>query len=461
MSALRSTDPASPDQVVAELPEPSAGDLEAALESCARAQPGWAADAPGRAAALEALADAVAARADPFASLMVREVGKPVTEARAEVTRAVAILRFYAQVALDPVGEVLPGSAPHTTVVVRRRPLGVVLAICPWNFPLAIPVWKAAPALAYGNAVLLKPATPAIGVAGLLAEAAAEALADGALTVIPAPGAAATALIDDPRMAGVSFTGSSAVGRSIVSLAAQAGKPAQAEMGGQNPAIVLEDADIDSAADMIVAGAMSYAGQKCTATRRAIAVGRAAGPLADALAERVRGLAVGDPREEATVVGPLIDAPAAEEFGRGVEAALASGARELARARKPASGGHYVSPVLLAQDDPAADVNQQETFGPLLTVLTASDEESALAAANSTGYGLVGAVHGRDLGRATEVATRLECGLQRVNAPTPGVDYYAPFGGERGSGHGPREQGRAAAEFFTKSRTLTIVAPRD
>lgn len=456
---LRSHDPSAPADLVAEASEPTLAELDSLLDAAAEAQGGWAAGATGRAAALDAFADAIGARGDALADQMVREVGKPVVEARAEVARAGAILRYHAQAALDPLGELLPGSAPGATVVVRREPLGVVLAICPWNFPLAIPIWKAAPALAYGNAVLLKPATPAIGVAKLLAEAAGEALPNGVLAVAPMSGALAAGLLDDDRVDGVTFTGSTSVGLSVAERLARRGAPAQAEMGGQNPAIVLADADLGAAADAIVAGSMSYAGQKCTATRRVIAVEPIAEALAEALAERVRALAVGDPADEQTIVGPLIDADALEQFESRLGEATAGGSVELARAEAPAAEGHFASPALLAADDPAAPVNQEETFGPLLTMLRVPDPERAVEAANATRFGLVGAVHGRDLGRAVEVASRLDCGLQRVNAPTPGVDYYAPFGGERRSSFGPREQGRAARDFFTSSRTITIVAP--
>ncbi len=249
--------------------------------------------------------------------------------------------------------------------------------------------------------------------------------------------------------------------------------PAQAEMGGQNPAVVLADANLDAAAAAIVGGAMGYAGQKCTATRRVVAVAEIADQLEQRLAELVAGLEVGDPRQPGVTVGPLISGQAAREFEDAIADALASGALETARARLdgggghngthggPSPAGHFVSPALLRQDDPAATVNQEETFGPLLTFLRVEDEEAAVAAANATRFGLVGAVHGRDLGRAQAVASQLDCGLRRINAPTPGVDFYAPFGGEGQSSFGPREQGRAAREFFTSSKTTTVVPSAD
>ena len=457
-STIRSVNPAAPDDVVAEVARPSPAELEAIIATAEAAQPEWARRATDRSTALSRLADAIAAREGDFADLMVREVGKPITEARAEIARAVAILRYYAQAALDPTGEVYPASTPDTTVVVRREPLGVVLSICPWNFPLAIPIWKAAPALAYGNAVISKPAGPAVGLGALLGELAAESLPEGVLTLAPISGSEAGPLLDDERIAAATFTGSTQVGLDVVGRLARRAAPAQAEMGGQNPAIVLDDADIDAAAARIVAGAMSYAGQKCTATRRAIAVGSAAEPLAEAITREVAALSVGDPAAEQTTVGPLIDERARSDFAARVEGAIGRGADVVARRAAPEGPGHYVAPTVLAIDDVDDEANQEETFGPLLTLIAVDDDEAAVAAANATRYGLVGAVHGRDLERAVAIANRLDCGLLRVNAPTPGVDYYAPFGGNRLSSHGPREQGRAAREFFTSTRTLTVVS---
>lgn len=457
VETIRSINPYRPSEVVAELPVTTPEEAERIIAAAVAAQPGWAADATGRSRALDRLADAVAARKESFVDLMIREVGKPTGEAAGEVDRAVAILRYYAQVALDANGQTFPGSSAGAQVVVRREPLGVVLAICPWNFPLAIPLWKSAPALAYGNAVLVKPAGVAIAVADLLFEASAEALPEGVLGQLRIGGARAGELLDDPRIAAVTFTGSTGVGLGVAERMARRGAPAQAEMGGQNAAVVMADADLDRAADAIVSGAMGYAGQKCTATRRVVALDEIADELETKLIERIETLGVGDPAAEGVTVGPLIDEKSAADFDRAVAAALESGGTELARAGDGSGDGNMVRPALIRQDDPAAAVNQEETFGPLLTVLRVADEDEAIAAANATEFGLTGAVHGRDLGRAVALSSRLACGLKRVNTPTPGVDYYAPFGGEGASSFGPREQGRAAAEFFTRTSTTTIL----
>lgn len=463
-ASVTSTNPYDPSDVVAEAAMSGPGAVSEAVDRAIVAQRSWAADAMLRSRSLAAFGEAVAARRDEFTALMVREVGKPVAEAAGEVDRAVAILRYYSQVALDPDGQTYPGSTPGARVVVRYEPLGVVLAICPWNFPLAIPLWKSAPALAYGNSVLVKPATAAVATAALLQSCADESLPPGVLGQAVMPGSEIAELLDDERIAAVTFTGSTGVGISVAERMARRAAPAQAEMGGQNPAVVLEDANLAAAADAIVSGAMGFAGQKCTATRRVVALAGVADELEHLVAERVAALTVGDPGDPAVTVGPLIGRQATEEFEQAVGDALAAGATETATAEAATGapdGSHFVSPALLRQDDPQATVNQEETFGPLLTFIRVPDVEQAIAAANATRFGLVGAVHGRDLGKAVGIASRLDCGLRRINAPTPGVDYYAPFGGEGQSSFGPREQGRGAREFFTASTTMTIVSPPD
>lgn len=454
---IESRNPTRPDETVATMPGLDLAGVEPLIGLSVDAGASWAGDAMLRSRSLASLADAIASLHGEFTHLMIKEVGKPVAEASGEVDRAIAILRYYSQVALDPDGEILQGSTRGARIVVRREPLGVVLAICPWNFPLAIPVWKSAPALAYGNTVLFKPAADAIGTAALLSECASETLPRDVFTLLPMSGATAGELLDDARISGVTFTGSTSVGLSVAERMARRGAPTQAEMGGQNPALVLADADLDEAADAIVSGAMGFAGQKCTATRRAIVVESVSSQMEEKLSERISAVVVGDPADEAVTAGPLIGASAVAQFNQAVEAAHTAGATALAVAEVLTSDGFFVAPTLLRQDDPGALVNQEETFGPLLTLIEVPDEKAALDAANSTRYGLVGAVHSRDLGHAVECAASLECGLQRVNAPTPGVDYFAPFGGEGESSFGPREQGRGAREFFTSTRTMTII----
>lgn len=459
-SQLLSYEPAHPERLVFSAPAMSASELEMALERCHESFPTWSSSAPARSAALTAFAAGIEAERERLRDLIVREVGKPLAEADAEVIRAAEIVRYFAQRALDPIAFGLPTSLPNGILSARRVPLGTTLLVCPWNFPLAIPIWKAAPALAYGNTVLLKPASAAIGVGSAIAEIAAETLPPGVLELALAGGGEVGALLDDERVAALSFTGSSDVGASLIARLAARGASVQAEMGGHNPAIVLADAELERAADLIVAGATGFAGQKCTATRRVIAVESVKERLVELLADRWCRLGVGEPTAAGVTVGPLIDRAALADFDAALEGAIEGGGEVLARAEAPSGEGWYCAPALVLLEDPAARANQEETFGPLLTVLGAADDEEAVRIANATPYGLVGAVHGYDLERASRLAARLDCGMQRVNASTTGADYNAPFGGTGASSFGPAEQGLAAREFYTEWRTLLVSSGR-
>jgi alpha-ketoglutaric semialdehyde dehydrogenase len=452
---LQSRSPQRPDDLLLEAEETGADAVAAAVQRAREAGAAWAA-APAlqRSAALIAAAEALEAAAGEVTGLMVREVGKPVTEARAETARGVGILRYYAQQALDPDGETYPGPSPAALLLSRRRPRGVAGLITPWNFPVAIPLWKTAPALAFGNGVVLKAASEATALALRLADLLAPALPEGLFQVVPGSAATATALIE--RADCVSFTGSVEVGRLVAAAATARGIPCQAEMGGLNASIVLPDANPERAAATIAGAAMAYAGQKCTATSRAIVVGDSA-PFTEALVAAVRGLAVGDPAEERTVVGPVINQPARRAVVEAAEEAAAAGGRILAGGGAGDGAGWFVAPTLVDGLPPTARLAQEEVFGPIAVVLPAADEDEAVAIANGVRYGLVGSVFTRDLDRALTLAARLDTGMIRVNAPTSGVDYLAPFGGEKDSSFGPREQGKAARDFYTSTRTITIL----
>jgi alpha-ketoglutaric semialdehyde dehydrogenase len=453
--ALQSRSPQRPDDLVVEVEEADAGAVAAAFER-ARATGGrWAAaSALERSAALVAAADALAGAAAEVTDLVVREVGKPVTEAGAEVARGVGILRYYAQQALDPDGETYPGPSPAGLLLARRRPRGVVGLITPWNFPVAIPLWKAAPALAFGNAVVLKPSPESTAVALRLAELLAPALPDGLLQVVPGGAETGTALVD--RVDCVSFTGSVAVGRRVAVAATERGIPSQAEMGGLNASIVLPDADPQRAAGVVAGAAMGYAGQKCTATSRAIVVGDPA-RFTEALVAAVGDLAVGDPADQATVIGPVITEPARARVVAAAEEAAAAGGRLLTGGTAGDGAGWFVTPTLVDRLAPDARLAQEEVFGPIAVVLAVADEDEAVRVANGVRYGLVGSVFTGDLDRALHLAARLDTGMIRVNAPTSGVEYLAPFGGEKDSSFGPREQGKAARDFYTSTRTITVL----
>jgi alpha-ketoglutaric semialdehyde dehydrogenase len=452
--ALQSRSPQRPDDLVVEVEEADAGAVERAVGLAREAAGRWAAaSALERSAALVTVGDALAAAAGELTALMVREVGKPVTEAGAEVGRAVGILRYYAQQALDPDGETYPGASPASLLLSRRRPRGVAGLITPWNFPVAIPLWKAAPALAFGNAVVLKPSPDATALALRLAELIAPALPDGLFQVVPGGAETGGAILD--RVDCMSFTGSVPVGRQVAVAATARGIPSQAEMGGLNASIVLADAEPGRAATVIAGAAMGYAGQKCTATSRAIVVGDP-GPFTEALVAAVEGLAVGDPADDRTVVGPVITDQARRRVVEAAEQAVAAGGRLLTGGKAPDGDGWFVAPTLVDGLEPDARLAQEEVFGPIAVVLAVADEEEAVRVANGVRYGLVGSVFTRDLDRALRLTERLDTGLIRVNAPTSGVDFLAPFGGEKDSSYGPREQGKTARDLYTSTRTITI-----
>ena len=457
---IRSLSPQQPSMVVAQSPSATPVDVAAAADRARRAQREWWGQvAPARAAALTAAANALRAKASEAAALIVAEVGKPAGEAAGEVGRAVAILEYYAQACYAPLGSVLPPSLPGM-LLTERRPHGVAGLITPWNFPLAIPLWKAAPALAAGNAVLLKPSPDSLGGAQWLAQLLANCLPANLFQVVPGGPVTGAALVENSDV--ISFTGSAGVGRRVAMAAVERGVPVQAEMGGQNAAIVLPDADPAAAAAMIAGAAMGFAGQKCTATRRVIAIGDAArvAKVTEALVAAVRALEPGDPASAGVAVGPVITPAAREKVLAATEAATAGGGRVLAGGVSVAAGaegdGWFVAPTVidgLAADHPVA---QEETFGPLSVVLPAADVATAVRLAEDVRYGLVTSVHGRDLGALLTVARQVQTGLVKVNAPTTGVDFWAPFGGERESSYGPREQGLAALDFYASTRTITL-----
>jgi aldehyde dehydrogenase (NAD+) len=455
-ATIESRSPQDQSDVVVEAP---AADRDTVAEAFARAraaQPEWASSALARADALSAAAEALSAAADDVIELMVREVGKPLTEATQEAGRAVRILRYHAQAALDPDGDTFPAAPPadpRTLVMGRRRPRGVAGLITPWNFPFAIPLWKAAPALAYGNAVVLKPASDAIGCALRLAEVLAPHLPDGVFNVVTGPGSAGGAVIELADV--VSFTGSTAVGLEVAKQAAARAIPAQCEMGGMNASIVLPDADPATAAKLIAAAAMGYAGQKCTATSRVIAVGDA-GPITDALVAAVEGLAVGDPRDSSTVVGPVINPPARDGVVDAARDAPGDGGQVATGGQALDGPGLFVAPTVVTGQSPEARLAQEEVFGPIVTVLRADSAEQAVAISNGVPYGLVTSVFTRDLDAALTVTAGIDTGMIRVNMPTSGVDFHAPFGGEKQSSFGPREQGKAARELYTSTHTITV-----
>jgi acyl-CoA reductase-like NAD-dependent aldehyde dehydrogenase len=454
VSALRSFSPQAPSTLVGEVERASAADVAERFDAARTAQrEWWALGAAGRAGALNgAAAELRAARGDA-AELVIREVGKPAGEAAGEVARAISILEYYAHACFGAVGDLYPPSLGGL-LFSERRPHGVAGLITPWNFPLAIPLWKAAPALACGNAVVLKPSPDAPICAELIARCLEPHLPSGLFAVVHGEAETGQAVVGAAAV--VSFTGSHAVGRSVAVAAAARGVPVQCEMGGQNAAIVFDDADRDRTAALLAGAAMGYAGQKCTATRRVIVVGPDTG-FVDAFAAAVSALGTGDPEDPDTVVGPLISDPARARVLEALELA-GGGARVLTGGEALSRDGWFVAPTVIDGLEPSHPLAQRETFGPFVTIHRAATAEQAVRIANDVPYGLVTSLHGRDIDRLLSAAAEIDTGLIKVNAPTTGVDFYAPFGGEKDSSVGPREQGLAALSFYSSTRTVTIAA---
>jgi len=457
--ALPDLNPSNARDLLAEVPLGTPDDARAAVAAAAEALPAWRGLAgPARAEQLYRWAGAIEARHEDLAQLMAREVGKPILEARGEAARCVVILRYYAGEAVRAVGEVIPAQAAGALQFTLRDPLGVVALITPWNFPAAIPLWKAAPALAFGNTVVLKPSEQSPLVALFLAETAQSAgLPAGVFNVLLGAGPAAEALLDAPEVRGVSFTGSAVVGARVAARAAARNIRFQTEMGGKNVAIVGPDADLELAARLTTAGAMRYAGQKCTATSRVVVDRRVEGAFLDRIRAEVDGLILGPVTDPAATVGPVISAVSRDR----ILAAVAGSGGEVVTAAGDQSGaafqhGFFVQPTVVRGLAPASPLAQEELFGPVLTVLPVDGLDEALAVANQSRYGLSASLFTRDVGAALRYIHRIEVGLVRVNGDTTGVDPHAPFGGLKGSSSGSREQGSAAREFYTETRTVQV-----
>jgi aldehyde dehydrogenase (NAD+) len=453
-----SINPSDDRDIVGHVPAGAGEDVAAATSAAADALPGWRrTPGPARAEALHRWAGVIQNRAEELAQAMSREVGKPIGEARGEVARCVVILRYYAGEAVRSVGDVVPAQAAGMLQFTMREPLGVIALITPWNFPLAIPLWKAAPALAFGNTVVLKAAEQSSAAAVLLAETAAAAdLPAGVFNVILGSGAVAgDALIRSDAVRAVSFTGSTLVGAHVAAVCAERNIRYQTEMGGKNVVIVLADADLDLAARLTASGAMRYAGQKCTATSRAVVVKGVEDAFMQKLEAQIQSLPLGPVSDVACAIGPLISASARDR----VIAALDAHGHARGIIDERFARGFFVEPTVIRDADPESPIAQDELFGPVLATFTAADIEEAVTLANRTRYGLSAAVFTRDLGAALHFVNGIEAGLVRVNGDTTGVDPHAPFGGMKASSSGSREQGSAAREFYTDIKTVQITGP--
>jgi aldehyde dehydrogenase (NAD+) len=420
----------------------------AAATAAGYADLGWVA----RGGTLARAAQIVRERADELADLAVREVGKAISEARGEVERTAVILDFYAGAATQAKGALIPSAEDGVALLTRRRAIGPTAVITPWNFPLAIPAWKIAPALLCGNPVLWKPASAAIGCAHALARCLLDAgVPGGALSLLLGSGAAVAPLLDGPIEA-VSFTGSTAVGHAIRARVASRGVKVQLELGGKNVAIVLDDADLDCAAQ-IAHAAYAFAGQKCTATSVVLATPGVRDELAERLATATRHAPWGDPARDDVWGAPVIDARKAAEIRQTIADARAAGAEVLAEGPDPGRDA-VVPPTLVAARSRDLAIAREEVFGPVLAILDAVTPDALAGVANDTPYGLVASVYGRDIDAIRALTNRLDVGMVAINRASTGLEVQAPAGGWKDSGCGDAEQGQEAIRFYTRSQTL-------
>ena len=459
------TNPARPEEVVARGRAASPEQVEQAIRAARAAAPGWRATPHHeRAAVLAAAAVLIDAAAEEWGRELSREEGKTLPEGVAEVRGAARILRYYAAEADRESGEIYASPRRGENLLVMRKPVGVAGVITPFNFPIAIPAWKLAPALTYGNTVVWKPSSLVPLLAARLAGALVEAgLPGGVLNLVYGEADAGAAIIGHPGVDVVSFTGSTEVGRAVIARCGELAKPVQTEMGGKNAAVVLADADLDHAAEQVCLGAFRSTGQKCTATSRLVVEESVADELLRKVAAKAAELVVGDPLGAGVDMGPLVSAAARDRVAAGVRDALGQGATVLAGARPYTDGdlatGWFTPPTVLALPGTDVDMWSRELFGPVVGAVRASGPEEALRLADDSEHGLSAAIFTRDLGFALQAVEHLEVGVLHVNSESAGTFPWVPFGGRKLSGFGPREQGRAAREFFTQTVTVYLGAP--
>lgn len=449
--------PSDTDEVVALTPQGGPAEVEAAVDAARAAFPAWSEATPeARSDILDRAGTLLMERREAIGRRLSREEGKTLAEGVGETVRAGRIFKYFAGEALRRHGLNLDSVRPGVEVQTRREAVGVFGLITPWNFPIAIPAWKAAPALAFGNTVVMKPAGPTPATASALADILMEAgLPEGVFNLVIGRGDVGQALVDHPDVDGLSFTGSQGVGAGVALGAAKRQARVQLEMGGKNPLVVLDDADLERAVMVALDGGFFSTGQRCTASSRLIVTEGIHDRFVAALAEKVAALKVGHALDSATQVGPAVSQGQQENDYRYIDIAREAGGRIAAGGERitRATPGWYVQPTLIADTDPAMRINQEEVFGPVVSTVRVRDYEEALAVANGTEFGLSSGIVTTSLKHARDFQRRARAGMVMVNLPTAGVDYHVPFGGSKKSSFGPREQGFAAIDFYTQTKT--------
>lgn len=449
--------------IVGEYAQADKAQTEAAIAAAKAAQPAWAAATPQvRADALEFIGTELLARKDEIGRLLSREEGKPLSNGIAETMRAAQIFKFFAQETLRVEGVAIASVRPGVDVTITREALGVVGLICPWNFPIAIPAWKIAPALAFGNAVVFKPADLVPGSAWALSEIISRSgIPKGVFNLVMGRGSVVgQTLLESRDVNAISFTGSVETGGKVAMACASRGAKFQLEMGGKNPLVVLDDANLDLAVAAALDGAFYQTGQRCTASSRLIVQSKLHDAFIERMVDGMKKLKVDHALKDGTVIGPVVDENQMAQDERYIQIArdeggeLAWGGERLNRDTK----GHYLSPALFVGTKNDMRINREEVFGPVASVIKVDSYDEALAVANDTAFGLSSGIVTTSLKYATDFRKKSAAGMVMVNLATAGVDYHVPFGGRKGSSYGAREQGRAAVDFYTSIKTAYTLA---
>ena len=455
--------PSNLGDTIAEYTQGGASHVDAAVAAATAAFPAWATGSiQARSDALDSIGTEILARKEELGTLLAREEGKTKAEGIGGAARAGQIFKFFAGECLRLAGELLPSVRPNIGVEITREPVGVVGLITPWNFPIAIPAWKIAPALAFGNCVVLKPADLVPGSAWALAEIISRSgIPAGVFNLVMGRGSViGHALVNHPGIHAISFTGSVGVGRNIAIQCVTQHKKVQLEMGGKNPQVILDDADLNQAVELSVQSAFYSTGQRCTASSRLIVTEGIYPKFIDAMKERMAKIKVGDALAAGTDIGPVSSQSQLDQnleyiaVGKSEGATLAVGGERLKRDTE----GFYMSPALFSESLTSMRINREEIFGPVASVIRVKNYEEALSIANDTEFGLSAGIATTSLKYATHFKRHSQAGMVMVNLPTAGVDYHVPFGGRKGSSYGSREQGKYAQEFFTTVKTSYTLA---
>jgi acyl-CoA reductase-like NAD-dependent aldehyde dehydrogenase len=455
--------PSNTDEVVGVYARASVEDTKNAIAAAKAAFPAWSRSGIlQRWEILSKAAHEIFARKQELGELLSREEGKTLPEGIGEVTRAGQIFEFFAGEALRLVGETVPSVRPGIGVEITREPVGVVGIIAPWNFPIAIPTWKIAPAICYGNTVVFKPADLVPGCSWAIVDILHRAgLPAGVVNLVMGKGSVVgQTILDSPDVDAVTFTGSASTGKRVAEASVKVGRKFQLEMGGKNPTVVLDDADLKVAVETVTQSAFFSTGQRCTASSRIIVTEGIHDRFVAALTERVKSLKVGDALKQGVEIGPVVDPGQLKQDTDYIEIGKKEGAKLVAGGEllKLETPGYYLQPALFTEATNQMRISREEIFGPVAAVIRVKDYEEALATANDTEFGLSSGIVTTSLKYATHYKRNAQAGMVMVNVPTAGVDFHVPFGGTKGSSYGPKEQGKYAAEFFTQVKIAYTAA---